>query len=131
MAATTCVGGIAVATAQREMALRPTGARWAVAHDDAGLAALVGVAPLSRASGTRRGSRTIWGGRAPVRAPRSMRTLVAVRENAGLTGFSARGRAAGKTAQVALAACLCQRLTSLNARVKPHTPWPPQEGLGA
>jgi transposase len=32
------------------------------------LAALVGVAPLHRDRGTLRGSRTIWGGRAPVRA---------------------------------------------------------------
>jgi transposase len=32
------------------------------------LAALVGVAPLNRDRGTLRGSRTIWGGRAPVRA---------------------------------------------------------------
>ena len=32
------------------------------------LAALVGVAPLNRDSGTLRGSLTIWGGRAPVRA---------------------------------------------------------------
>jgi transposase len=39
--ATTCVVGIDVAKAQRDMALRPTGERWAVAHDDAGMAALV------------------------------------------------------------------------------------------
>jgi transposase len=32
------------------------------------IAALVGVAPLNRDSGTLRGQRTIWGGRAPVRA---------------------------------------------------------------
>jgi transposase len=43
------------------------------------LAALVGVAPLNRDRGTRRGSRTIWGGRAHVRATLSMSTLVAVR----------------------------------------------------
>lgn len=43
------------------------------------LAARVGVAPLTRDSGTRRGSRTIWGGRAPVRATLYLSTLVAVR----------------------------------------------------
>ena len=32
------------------------------------IAALVGVAPLARDSGTLRGNRTVWGGRAPVRA---------------------------------------------------------------
>ena len=41
MSATTCVVGIEVAKAQRDMALRPTGERWAAAHDDAGIAALV------------------------------------------------------------------------------------------
>jgi transposase len=40
-AATPCWVGIDVANAQLEMALRPTGARWAVAHDDTGIAALV------------------------------------------------------------------------------------------
>ena len=32
------------------------------------IAALVGVAPFSRDSGSRRGKRTVWGGRASVRA---------------------------------------------------------------
>jgi transposase len=41
MSATTCVVGIDVAKTQRDMALRPTHERWAVAHDDAGIAALV------------------------------------------------------------------------------------------
>jgi transposase len=95
------------------------------------LAALVGVAPLNRESGTRRGSRTIWGGRAHVRATLSMSTLVAVRDHAGLKVFDERLRAAGKTAKVALAACMRQRLTILNAMVKHQTPWQPQEVLGA
>jgi transposase len=95
------------------------------------LAALVGVAPLNRESGTRRGRRTIWGGRAHVRATLSMRTLVAVRYHAVLKVFYERLRAAGKTAKVALAACMRKLLTILNAMVKPHTPWPPQEVLGA
>ena len=43
------------------------------------LAALVGGAPLHGESGTVRGSRTIWGGRAHVRATRYMSALVAVR----------------------------------------------------
>jgi transposase len=41
MSATTCFVGIDVAKAQLDMALRPTGERWAVANDDAGIAALV------------------------------------------------------------------------------------------
>ena len=39
--ATTCVVGIDVAKAPLDSALRPTGERWAVANDDAGIAALV------------------------------------------------------------------------------------------
>jgi len=41
MSATPCLVGIDVATAQRDIALRPTGARWAVANADVGIAALV------------------------------------------------------------------------------------------
>src|SRR6266850_3852140 len=48
------------------------------------LAALVGVAPFNRDRGTLRGSRTIWGGRAPVRATLYMSSLVAVRYNSVL-----------------------------------------------
>jgi transposase len=95
------------------------------------LAALVGVAPLNRDSGTRRGSRTIWGGRAHVRATLYMSALVAVRYKAVLKVFYERLRAAGKTAKVALTACMRQLLTILNAMVKHHTPWQPQEVLGA
>jgi transposase len=45
--------------------------------------------------------------------------------------FDERLPAAGKTAKVALAACMRQRLTILNAMVTHHTPWQPQEVLGA
>jgi transposase len=91
------------------------------------LAALVGVAPLNRDRGTLRGSRTIWGGRASVRATRSMSPLVAVRYNPVLKAFYERLRAAGKAAKVALTACMRKLLTILNAIVKHHIPWQPQE----
>ena len=54
------------------------------------LAALVGVAPFNRDSGTLRGRRTIWGGRAPVRAVLYMSTLVAVKHNPVLKAFYVR-----------------------------------------
>jgi transposase len=95
------------------------------------LAALVGVAPLNRDRGTRRGSRLIWGGRAHVRATLYMSALVAVRYHSVLKDFSERLRAVGKTAKVALTACMRKLLTILNAMVKHHTPWQPQEVLGA
>jgi transposase len=91
------------------------------------LAALVGVAPLNRDSGTLRGSRTVWGGRAHVRATLYMCTLVAVRYNPLLKAFYERLRAAGKAAKVALTASMRKLLTILNAMVKHHTPWQPKE----
>ena len=45
------------------------------------IAALAGVAPFNCDSGTMRGRRAIWGGRAPLRATLYMATLVAVRHN--------------------------------------------------
>jgi transposase len=94
------------------------------------LAALVGVAPLNRDSGILRGSRTIWGGRAPVRATLYTSTLVAVRYNPVLQAFYDRLRAAGKVAKVALTACMRKLLTILTAMVKRHAPWQPQEVSG-
>jgi transposase len=60
-----------------------------------------------------------------------MRTLVAVRDQAGRKVFYERLRAAGKTAKVARTACMRQLLTILNAMVKHRTPWQPREVLGA
>jgi transposase len=95
------------------------------------LAALVGVAPLHGDSGTFRGSRTIWGGRAHVRATLYMSALVAVRYHPVRKKFYAHLRAAGKPAKVALTACMRTRLTILKALVKHHLPWQPQEGPSA
>jgi transposase len=91
------------------------------------LAALVGVAPFHRDSGTRRGYRTIWGGRAHVRATLYMGTLVAVRHNPILKAFYERLCRAGKVKKVALIACMRKLLTILNAMVKHQTPWHPRE----
>jgi transposase len=87
------------------------------------VAALVGVAPLNRDSGTLRGKRTVWGGRAQVRAVLYMSTLVAVRYNPVLQRFYERLRRAGKAPKVALTACMRKLLTILNAMVKHRTPW--------
>lgn len=87
------------------------------------IAALVGVAPLNRDSGTFRGKRTVWGGRATVRAVLYMGALVAARHNAVLKAFYQRLRAAGKAPKVALTACMRKLLTMLNAMLKHRTPW--------
>lgn len=87
------------------------------------VAALVGVAPLNRDSGTRRGKRTIWGGRATVRAPLYMATLVATRCNPVIRAFYQRLCAAGKTKKTALTACMRKLITILNAMLKHNAPW--------
>ena len=75
------------------------------------IAALVGVAPLNRDSGTLRGKRTSWGGRKTVRNALYMATLVATRYNPLIKPFYARLCAAGKAKKVALTACMRKLLT--------------------
>ena len=94
------------------------------------IAALVGVAPLNCASGTLRGRRTIWGGRAHVRTVLYMGTLVATRYNPRIKAFYQRLLAAGKLKKVALTACMHKFLTILNAMLKHRTPWQTQEIQG-
>lgn len=87
------------------------------------IAALVGLAPLNRDSGTMRGRRTIWGGRATVRAALYMAALVGSRFNPVLRALYARLVAAGKSKKVALTACMRKLLTILNALLKARTKW--------
>ena len=87
------------------------------------IAALVGVAPFNRDSGTLRGKRTTWGGRAPVRAVLYMATLVSVYHNPVLMSFYQRLLSSGKPKKLALVACMRKLLTILNAMLKHRTPW--------
>lgn len=87
------------------------------------IAALVGVAPLNRDSGTFRGRRTVWGGRARLRAALYMGALAATRHNQVIATFYHRLCAAGKAKKVALTACMRKLLTILNAMLKHLTPW--------
>ena len=91
------------------------------------IAALVGVAPLARDSGTLRGKRLVYGGRAPVRAVLYMAALVASRRNPVIRAFYERLRAAGKPAKVALTACMRKLLTILNAIARDGRPWQPAQ----
>jgi transposase len=93
------------------------------------IAALVGVAPLARDSGTLRGRRLVYGGRAPVRAVLYMAALVASRRNPVIRAFYERLRRAGKPAKLALTACMRKLLTILNAIARDGTPWQPQRML--
>lgn len=87
------------------------------------IAALVGVAPFNRDSGTLRGTRTIWGGRASVRCTLYMAALVSIRWNPVLKAFYQRLCTNGKAKKVAITACMRKLLTILNAMLKHHTAW--------
>ena len=87
------------------------------------IAALVGVAPFSRDSGTMRGRRAVCGGRAPVRTALYMAALVASRRNPVIAAFYQRLVAAGKSKKLALTACMRKLLVILNAILREHAPW--------
>ncbi|MDE2921195.1 MAG: IS110 family transposase [Chloroflexota bacterium] len=89
------------------------------------IAALVGVAPYNRDSGTWRGRRRIWGGRGRVRAALYMAALTAVRSNPRLRACYQRLLAAGKPPKVALTACLRKLLVICNALCHKQTTWDP------
>ena len=91
--------------------------------DRKALATLVGVAPLNWESGTLRGRRSVWGGRARVRAVLYMAALVATRHNPTIRAFYQRLCAAGKPKKVALTACMHKLLLILNAIVRQKSPW--------
>ncbi len=90
------------------------------------IAALVGVAPFNRDSGTMRGRRTVWGGRAKLRAVLYMAALVASRCNPIITAFYQRLLETGKAKKVALVACMRKLLTILNAMIRTMTAWQPE-----
>lgn len=86
---------------------------------------LVGVAPLNRDSGTRVGSRQVWGGRASVRGALYMATLTATRCNPAIRAFYRRLRAAGKPRKVAHIAAMHKLLIILNAMIRHQQAWQP------
>jgi len=87
------------------------------------IAALVGVAPLNRDSGTMRGKRSIWGGRAAVRATLYMATLAATKHNTVIRAVYERLVSAGKAKKVALVACMRKLLVILNAIMRDDREW--------
>ncbi len=87
------------------------------------IAALAGLAPFNRDSGSLRGSRCIWGGRAQVRRVLYMAVVAAVRSNPVIKDFYAQLRARGKCPKSALTACMRKLLVILNAMLHNKTPW--------
>jgi len=89
------------------------------------ITALVGVAPFNRDSGTLRGRRSIWGGRARVRCVLYMAATSAIRFNPVIRAFYTQLKQRGKPHKVAMVACMRKILTILNAMAKNNTPWNP------
>lgn len=91
--------------------------------DSKEVAALAGLAPFNRDSGSMRGKRTTWGGRASVRKTLYMAALVAIRYNEQIKCFYQRLCNAGKMKKVALVACMRKLIIIMNAMVKHGEPW--------
>lgn len=89
---------------------------------DKRISTLVGVAPFNRDSGKYRGTCTIWGGRARVRAVLYMGALVTVQHNPVLKAFYTGLLAQGKAKKVALIACVHKLLRILNAMLRDGKP---------
>lgn len=87
------------------------------------IAALVGVAPFNRDSGTFRGRRSVWGGRSNVRSVLYMSAMTAIRFNPVLKKFYERLRNAGKLYKVAMTACMRKLLVILNTMMREGKRW--------
>jgi len=87
------------------------------------VAALAGVAPYAFESGTLKGRRCIWGGRANVRQVLYMAALSASNWNPALKAFHDRLEAAGKKPKVTIVAVMRKMITTLNAMVRDDVVW--------
>jgi transposase len=99
--------------------------------DRRSIAALVGVAPFNRDSGSFRGRRTIWGGRAEVRHVLYMAATTAIHHNCVIKPFYEHLIARGKPHKVAIVACMRKMLTILNAMTRSNTRWMPAPGIAS
>ncbi len=87
------------------------------------IAALVGVAPINRDSGTAQGRRTTHDARKHVRTALYMAALSASQHNPPLREFYQRLRAAGKPGVVALMAVMRKLVVVLNTMLANDEPW--------
>jgi transposase len=85
---------------------------------DESAAALAGLAPYNRDSGSQSGSRHICGGRGAVRCALYMAALSSVKHDLILKAFYLRLRAAGKKPKVALVACMRKLIVLMNRLLK-------------
>jgi len=87
------------------------------------VAALCGLAPYNRDSGTMRGKRRIKGGRAPIRTMLYMAMLCCIQHNPVMREFYQRLVAQGKHKKIALTACMRKMMVILNAMVRDQKEW--------
>lgn len=92
-------------------------------HDVKVLSALVGVAPISRDSGSFTGKRNTSGGRSKVRSALYMSVLSAMRCNPVIKQFYERLKAAGKPSKVAMVACIRKLIMIMKSIAVRQTPW--------
>lgn len=95
------------------------------------IAALVGLCPFNRDSGRWQGKRSIFGGRASVRAVLYMAIVSAIRWNPLIKVFYQRLLAAGKPKKLAMTACMRKLLVILNAMMRDRTNWNPHCALAS
>src|SRR4029077_11090644 len=84
------------------------------------VAALVGVAPYAFESGTLKGRRCIWGGRAHVRQVLYMAAMSASNWNPVLKAFHDRLTTGGKLPKVVIVAVMRKMINMLNAMGRDH-----------
>jgi len=87
------------------------------------IAALAGIAPYNDDSGNHSGKRQIFGGRARVRRALYMSCWVVIRHQADFKARYESLRERGKSAKVALIACMRILLIRLNAMLRDGTEW--------
>ncbi len=87
------------------------------------VAALVGVAPMNKDSGKKRGKRKTQGGRPDVRRALYMATLTGIRYNPVLQPQYEQLVKRGKEKKVAITACMRKLLTILNAMMRDQQPF--------
>src|SRR2546428_3415169 len=87
------------------------------------VAALVGVAPYAFESGTLKGRRCIWGGRAHIRQVLYMAAMTATNRNPVLKAFHDRLTAGGKLPKVVIVAVMRKMITMPNAKGSRHVGW--------
>jgi transposase len=84
---------------------------------------LVGLAPLNKDSGKKKGKREISGGRAGIRATLYMAAVSAIKSNVVIKPFYERLSAAGKPFKVVITACMRKMIIILNAMLKKKQPF--------